>query len=189
MKKTIASATFLLVFAGYAALQYLNNSGVSYAAATQSSASPVPSQSLASATTQAAASAPPASVPAQTTSPSSSPQSSTPAPPTQTTSPATPAKPKGQYTDGTYTGPSVNAYYGYVEVQATISGGKLTNVTFLQYPSDRSTSRYINSQAMPMLAQEAIQAQSASVDGVSGASDTSAAFEQSLSAALSQAKS
>jgi uncharacterized protein with FMN-binding domain len=73
-------------------------------------------------------------------------------------------------------------------VRATISGGKLTDVQFLSYPNDRSTSRRINSVAMPYLTQEAIQAQSASVATVSGASDTSAAFRQSLGNALSQAK-
>ena len=80
-----------------------------------------------------------------------------------------------------------NAYYGNVQVQAVIQNGQLANVVFLQYPNDRSTSRMINSQAMPQLTQEAIQAQSANVNGVSGASDTSAAFNQSLSSALNQA--
>jgi len=112
--------------------------------------------------------------------------------PTPTPAPApapTPApKPKGQYADGSYTGSVADAYYGLVQIQATIQGGKLTTVTFLQYPSDRSTSRYINSQAMPLLEQEAIAVQSANVSGVSGASDTSAAFVQSLGSALAQAK-
>lgn len=114
---------------------------------------------------------------------------STPTPtPTQAQAPAPAPKPRGQYVDGTYTGSTADAYYGYVQVQATVQGGKLTDVTFLQYPSDRRTSQYINSRAMPILKQEAIQAQSANVSGVSGASDTSAAFVQSLGNALSQAK-
>ncbi len=92
------------------------------------------------------------------------------------------------YTDGTYTGAVADAYYGNVQVEVTIQNGTITNVNFLQYPSDRSTSRYINGQATPILAQEAIKAQSASVDGVSGATDTSQAFKQSLQSALSQAK-
>jgi uncharacterized protein with FMN-binding domain len=94
----------------------------------------------------------------------------------------------GQYKNGTYTGPSVNVYYGYVQVQAVITNGKLADVQFLSYPSDRSTSVRINRVAMPILSQEAIQAQSASVDGVSGATDTSQGFIQSLGNALSQAK-
>ena len=97
------------------------------------------------------------------------------------------AQSSGQYKNGTYTGPSVNVFYGYVQVQAIIQNGQLADVIFLQYPSDRSTSRYINGQAMPLLKQEAIQAQSAQVDGVSGASATSGGFVQSLGDALAQA--
>ena len=96
--------------------------------------------------------------------------------------------PAGRYKNGTYTGSVADAFYGNVQVQAVISDGKLTTVNFLQSPNDRSTSIQINSQAMPLLQQEAIQAQSAQVSGVSGASDTSAAFVESLSAALSQAQ-
>lgn len=75
-----------------------------------------------------------------------------------------------------------------VQVQATVAGGKLADVTFLQYPSDRSTSRYINGQAMGYLKEEALQAQSANVDIISGATDTSLAFQQSLATALAAAK-
>ena len=94
---------------------------------------------------------------------------------------------QGQYRDGTYTGSVADAYYGYVQVQAIVSGGKLTNVVFLQHPSDNRTSQNINNQAMPYLTQEAIQAQSAKVNTISGASATSGAFIQSLQAALKQA--
>lgn len=94
----------------------------------------------------------------------------------------------GQYKDGTYTGTRNDAFYGYIQVKVTISGGKITDVTFLEYPNDQHESRSINRKAMPMLKQEAINAQSANVNGVSGASDTSQAFEQSLSVALNQAK-
>lgn len=92
------------------------------------------------------------------------------------------------YSDGTYVGTAEDAYYGTVQVQAVISNGKITDVQFLRYPNDRGTSIRINTKAMPKLTQEAISAQSASVNGVSGASDTSAAFKQSLAAALSQAR-
>lgn len=95
----------------------------------------------------------------------------------------------GQYKDGTYTGDAADAYYGNIQVKATIQNGKLTNVEFLQYPNDRRTSIMINQQAMPYLQQEAIQAQSANVDIVSGATDSSRAFQESLGTALSQAKS
>lgn len=94
----------------------------------------------------------------------------------------------GMFKNGSYTGSAQDAYYGTVEVQATIASGKITDVTFLLYPSDRSTSRFINSQAMPMLTQEAVAAQSANVNIVSGATETSLAFRQSLADALALAK-
>lgn len=91
------------------------------------------------------------------------------------------------YKDGTYTGSPTDAFYGTVQVQAVITGGKITDVKFLNYPQDRRNSQEINSQAMPYLIQEAIQAQSANVDIISGATATSQAFQQSLYTALQQA--
>lgn len=93
----------------------------------------------------------------------------------------------GTYKDGSYTGSIEDAYYGSVQVKATIAGGKLTSVIFLDYPHTHSTSVNINQQAIPYLQQEAIKAQSAHVDIISGATYTSQAFIQSLSNALSQA--
>jgi uncharacterized protein with FMN-binding domain len=112
----------------------------------------------------------------------------TPSSPGSTTTSATPSSGVA-YKDGQYTGSVADAYYGNVEVKATVQGGKITDVTFLQYPNDRSTSVRINSQAMPYLKQEAITAQSATVDGVSGATYTSQAFIESLTSALSSARS
>lgn len=100
---------------------------------------------------------------------------------------ATPV-PLGKYKDGSYTGSVVDAYYGYIQVRTTISGGKLANLEFLQYPSDRGRSIQINSYAMPILKSEALSAQASSVDIVSGATDSSQAFIRSLASALSQAK-
>lgn len=91
------------------------------------------------------------------------------------------------YKDGSYTGSVADAYYGNVQVKVTISGGKMTDVQFLQYPNTHQTSVIINKQAMPYLQQEAIQAQSSNVQIISGATFTSQAFQQSLQSALSQA--
>lgn len=93
------------------------------------------------------------------------------------------------YKDGTYTGNAADAYYGNIQVQATIQNGKITDVQFLQYPNDRGESIQINQQAMPLLKQEAITAQKAQVDVVSGATDSSQAFVESLQSALDKAKS
>jgi len=93
------------------------------------------------------------------------------------------------YKDGFYTGSAQDAFYGTIQVKAIVQNGKLTDVQFLQYPNDRDQSVQINQQAMPMLKQEAIQTQNANVDIVSGATQSSQAFVQSLASALSQAKS
>ncbi len=99
-----------------------------------------------------------------------------------------PQQTRGQYRDGSFTGSVEDAYYGLIQIKAVISGGRLSDVQFLQYPNDNGTSISINTQAMPILRDEAIAAQSANVDIVSGASDSSPAFVRSLTSALSQAK-
>jgi uncharacterized protein with FMN-binding domain len=98
------------------------------------------------------------------------------------------AVPAGLYKDGTYNGPTVDAFYGYVQVQVVIQNGRIANVTFLQFPSDRRTSQRINSVAVPYLQQEAVQAQNANVNIVTGATLTSEGFIQSLQSALANAK-
>jgi len=92
------------------------------------------------------------------------------------------------YKDGTYTGAAEDAFYGTVQVRADIQNGKITDVQFIQYPKDQSESQEVSDMAIPVLKQEAIQAQSANVDTVSGATQTSEAFNKSLADALSQAK-
>ena len=93
------------------------------------------------------------------------------------------------FRDGSYTGSPADASWGTVEVQAVIANGQISDVQFLQFPNHRNRSQEINQQAMPMLTQEAIQSQQAQVDVVTGATDTSEAFIQSLASALQQAKS
>lgn len=100
---------------------------------------------------------------------------------------STPVQQQGRYKNGTYTGSSEDAYYGNVQVQAVIKNGALSNVVVLDYPQDRSRSLSISNRALPILVSEAVQAQSANVNTVSGATDVSGAFKQSLSSALSQA--
>ena len=184
MKKFLVSFVFVVAFSEYALYQYLGSAPLAYSASSATSTGQ---------TTQSAGSG--NENLAQVAPPTSTTQTSTPAPTTSAPKPTPIAAPtptqqsSGQYVNGTYVGNTADAYYGTVQVQAIISGGKLTDVTFLQYPSDRSTSRSISDRAMPILKSEAIQAQSAQVDGVSGASDTSAAFQQSLGSALAQAKS
>jgi uncharacterized protein with FMN-binding domain len=93
----------------------------------------------------------------------------------------------GAYKDGTYDGSIANAFYGKVQVAAVIQNGKLSDVQLLQYPNDSGHSTEVSNSALPTLEQEAIQSQSANVDIVSGATQTSQAFQQSLITALNQA--
>ncbi len=89
--------------------------------------------------------------------------------------------------DGSFTGQPFDAYYGLVQVQANISGGKLVSVDVVQSPNHQRTSRFINSQALPILQREVIQAQSVHVNIVSGATLSSRAYARSLRDALAQA--
>lgn len=123
--------------------------------------------------------------PLQTTAPL---QTATPTPSQSSPQITMPMMRMGMYKDGSYSGSVEDAFYGYVQVAAVITNGKLTDVLFLQYPNDNRTSIYINSQALPLLKQEAVSAQSANVDIISGASQTSPAFSKSLENALAKAK-
>lgn len=93
----------------------------------------------------------------------------------------------GSSTAGTHTvtGPEVNYNWGVLAVKVTVSHGKITKVG-LAYLDDGSNprSQYIDQQSIPLLEQETLQAQSANIQGVSGASYTSAGFTQSLQSAL-----
>jgi uncharacterized protein with FMN-binding domain len=83
------------------------------------------------------------------------------------------------------TGPSVNYDYGVLSVKVTVSGKKIVNVGIASLDDGGNPrSQGIDQQAIPVLEQEAMQAQSASIQGVSGASYTSQGFQQSLQSAL-----
>jgi len=123
-----------------------------------------------------------------TTGPTSTPSTIPPSgnPPTGSTTTPTTAT-TGQYKDGTYTGSVADAFYGNLQVSVTIQGGAITDVTFLQAPSGGNSS-VVSAMAEPALKTEAIAAQSANVNTVSGATQDSTAFNQSLAVALAQAK-
>lgn len=91
------------------------------------------------------------------------------------------------YRDGSYTGPAIDAYYGLLRVRVDVQGGRISAVHVLQYPSDNRTSRFINTQALPMLESEVIQAQNVFVYMISGATLSSNAFLRSTYYALQQA--
>jgi uncharacterized protein with FMN-binding domain len=82
------------------------------------------------------------------------------------------------------TGQDVSFRYGDLEVKVTKVGTRISDVSVVQGNVDDPHSQSIDQVALPELRQEAISAQSAKIDGVSGASYTSAAYEQSLQSAL-----
>ncbi len=83
------------------------------------------------------------------------------------------------------TGSAVNYNYGVLSVSVTVSGTKITKVDIASLDDGGNfRSQSIDQQSIPILEQQALQAQSANIQGVSGASYTSAGFEQSLQSAL-----
>jgi uncharacterized protein with FMN-binding domain len=84
-------------------------------------------------------------------------------------------------------GDAVDTRWGVVQVQVTVSGGKLTGTTVLQSPDGNPRDVQINTYALPVLATEALAAQSASIDTVSGATVTSDGYISSLQSALDAA--
>lgn len=108
-------------------------------------------------------------------------------PATATGSPATPSSGTGRKTGTeTLTGDVVSSRYGNTQVQVTITNGQITSVTAVQLPTGGRSgqiSRYVE----PILSSEALTAQSANIDIVSGATYTSEAYAQSLQSALDQA--
>jgi uncharacterized protein with FMN-binding domain len=97
-----------------------------------------------------------------------------------TTTTAPPLPPGTKTVDG----PVAQTRYGDVEVRVVIANGKITDVVAVTLPSDRSRSARISQQAEPILRQEALQAQSAHIDIVSGATFTTEGYAQSLQGAL-----
>lgn len=92
------------------------------------------------------------------------------------------------FKDGTYTGDSIDAYYGFLQLEVVIINKKIDDIIFLSYPSANLTSDSINGYAASILKSEAIQIQDSNVDIVSGASNSSRAFRKSLESALAKAQ-
>ena len=87
----------------------------------------------------------------------------------------------------TVTGDVAQTRWGPVQVELTVKAASVTEVRVLQYPTGNSTDEQINSYALPVLIQETLDGQSASIDMVSGATVTSVGYQQSLQSALDQA--
>ena len=87
----------------------------------------------------------------------------------------------------TVTGSVAQTQWGPVQVQLTVAAGKITKVALLQYPNGNGKDQEINDYALPILTQETVDAQSASIDMVSGATVTSNGYLESLQSALDSA--
>jgi len=87
----------------------------------------------------------------------------------------------------TVDGPVVDTRFGPVQVEIVLAGNRITDVKALEYPNEARRSQFISEQALPMLHDEVVSAQSANIDTISGATYTSDAYAQSLQAALDRA--
>ena len=149
-------------------------------------------------TTSPSSAGPSTSTTTATTSANTSPTTTQPPSPTTTRPPSTTTTVRQSTTTvaptttvptttRTATGPQVNYYFGTLSVSVTATGKKITKVTIATLDDGgNSRSQSIDQQSIPMLEQQALQAQSAQIQGVSGASYTSAGFAQSLQGALKQ---
>ncbi|MEU6006471.1 FMN-binding protein [Streptomyces sp. NPDC047453] len=88
----------------------------------------------------------------------------------------------------TVTGETVRTRWGPVQVRVTLVDGRITDVTALAQPSGNPRDREISGYAIPRLRREALAAQSASIDTVSGATYTSDGYRRSLQSALDAAR-
>ncbi|TDN42851.1 FMN-binding protein [Curtobacterium flaccumfaciens] len=93
----------------------------------------------------------------------------------------------GSTTSGTFAGDTTQTQYGPVQVQITVANGTITDVTALQLTDQGGRSVQISQQAAPILRQEALQAQSAQIQSVSGATFTSQGYTTSLQSAIDKA--
>ena len=87
----------------------------------------------------------------------------------------------------TVTGDAADTRWGPVQVQLTVSGGTITAVDVVEYPDGNGRDQQINARALPTLVQETLDAQSADIDMVSGATVTSDGYLESLQSALDKA--
>jgi uncharacterized protein with FMN-binding domain len=107
--------------------------------------------------------------------------------PKKTAATATTTARKAAATTSTVTGDTEYTQYGPVQVQVTVTNGKVTAVSATQYPSGDGRSQQINAYAIPQLNAEALRAGSAHISMISGASYTSDGYIASLQTALTKA--
>jgi uncharacterized protein with FMN-binding domain len=157
-----------------------SGSGATDVSSALASASPAP---MASAAPSAATCVVPD--PAASLVPGASPAASA-APCASPTSSALPSPSAAAVTQQVLTGQGVETGFGVVQVSVTVEGTTIVDVQAVALPYDRPRSREISTAVEPMLRQEALQAQSAQIDLISGATYTSEGYSMSLQSALDQ---
>jgi len=100
---------------------------------------------------------------------------------------ATTTTPPGASGTRTINGDVFSNRYGNVQVAVVLNGNQIVDVKALQLPFDRARSQEISSQAAPLLHDEVLQAQSAQIDTIGGATFTTDSYAQSLQSALDRA--
>ena len=126
---------------------------------------------------------------APTTASTSQPSNSSPSP--STPSPSPPSSPSSSSSAAssseTFEGSVAQTRWGPVQVQITVQNGTISAVNAIEYPQNNPRDQQINAYAIPQLNQEALSANSASIDMVSGATYTSEGYLGSLQSALDKA--
>jgi len=203
---TTASAVALLVsyatsthrpasMPGGTALLGATAAGTTSAAAITAAGTPTTGEATDEATDETTAASTSTSTPSATATPtpsakasakaSASPKASAKASPTPKAA-VTKAAPAG--VSGTFNGATAQTQFGPVQVQIVVKNNKITSANAIQYPTGNSRDVMIASYAVPTLNSEAVQAQSANISMVSGATYTSNGYLQSLQSALNQAR-
>ena len=164
----------------------INIAGAPVAGVSSGTAEVAPASSS-STTSKAAATT--AAKPVSTKKPTSASSGSNNSATTATTSPAAPATQAPATTataiNGTFTGPSIFVNYGNVQVKITVVDGRITDAVAVKAPTGKND-RYTN-MAVPILKAQTLKAQSANIQGASGASYTSYGWYTSLQGAIAQA--
>jgi|SRR5450759_4769049 len=99
----------------------------------------------------------------------------------------TAAAPAAAAKSGTFTGATAQTRWGPVQVRIVVANGKITSADAIRYPSGNGNDAQINAYAIPQLNAEAVAANSAKIDMISGATVTSGGYLQSLQNAVDQA--
>ncbi|MBU6152236.1 MAG: FMN-binding protein, partial [Chloroflexi bacterium] len=89
--------------------------------------------------------------------------------------------------DGSYNSSVISTNWGPIEMKIVVSGGKITDVVALQYPSSRSRSLQISNYALPAYEDEVIRTQNENVNSISGATQTARGFRAAIASAIQKA--